>query len=161
VLLWFLGGSFVAVWYVFRDPAIDYRLVMVGAVAPEVIDGLLGGARVLHSVVTAVAVLAVVMLATIGRRPLRRRLLALPIGLFLHLVLDAAFADTRAFWWPLSGLALPDSPLPSLDRSLLVNLVLEAVGLVALVWVYRRFGLADPDRRRVFWRTGRLDRALV
>ena len=32
MLLWFAGGSFLAVWLVFRDPAIDHRLVMAAAV---------------------------------------------------------------------------------------------------------------------------------
>lgn len=160
MLLWFLGGSLVIVWSVFRDPAIDYRLVMLGALLPDLVDGPLGGARVFHSVVTAVAVLTIVMLATIGRRALRRRWLALAIGVFLHLVLDFAFSDTRAFWWPFTGLALPDSPLPSIDRGWW-SLVLDVAGLAMLVWAYRRFGLADPERRRLFVREGRFDRAIV
>ena len=32
MLLWFAGMSFLAVWVVFHDPAIDHRLVMAGAV---------------------------------------------------------------------------------------------------------------------------------
>jgi len=35
------------------------------------------------------------------------------------------------------------------------------VGLVALVWVARQFGLADPERRASFVRTGRVDRSLT
>ena len=55
MLLWFAGLSFVMVWNVFRDPAIDYRLVMVGALLPDVVDAPFGGPRVMHSVTAAVA----------------------------------------------------------------------------------------------------------
>jgi hypothetical protein len=52
--------------------------------------------------------------------------------------------------------------LPSVERGLSgLNLLLEAAGLVALVWFYRRFGLGDRVRRRQFVRTGRLDRTLA
>jgi hypothetical protein len=157
VLLWFLGGSLVIAWLVFHDPTIDYRVLMLGAVLPDVVDGLFGGARALHSVLTSVVLLAVVMLATIGRRAARRRWIFLPIGTLLHLVLDGAFALTAVFWWPLTGLAFEGEPLPSLERGLsLVTVVLEAAGLVALLWFYRRFDLGDGVRRRVFVRTGQV-----
>lgn len=161
MLLWFAGLSVVIVWSVFRDPAIDYRLVVVGALLPDIVDGITGGAGVLHSLAFSVILLVAVMLGTIGRRSLRRRLLALPIGTFLHLVLDGAFTDTTLFWWPFTGGVPGAVPLPSVDRSLVLNVGLELAGLVALVWVWRRFDLADPVRRRTFVRTGRFDRALV
>lgn len=159
MLLWFAGTSFLAVWLVFRDPAIDHRLVMAGAVLPDVVDGITGGPWVLHSVVGSVALLVVVMLATIGRRLLRRRLIALPIGTFLHLVFDGAWTDTDTFWWPFSG-SFGEGALPSIERGWL-SLVLEAVGLAVLLWAYRRFGLDDAGRRRQFVRTGRISRELV
>jgi hypothetical protein len=162
VVLWFLGGSLVITWLVFHDPAIDYRVLMLGAVLPDLVDGLFGGARVLHSVVGSVVLLVVVMLATIGRRAARRRWIFLPIGTFLHLALDGAFTVTQVFWWPFTGWSFDDEPLPSVERGLIgLNILLEAAGLVALVWFYRRFGLGDPVRRRQFVRTGRLDRALA
>jgi len=37
-----------------------------------------------------------------------------------------------------------------------VLIVEEVLGLVAAWWTWTRFGLADPARRRDFWRTGRL-----
>jgi hypothetical protein len=162
VVLWFLGGSLVITWLVFHDPAIDYRVLMLGAVLPDLVDGLFGGARVLHSVLGSVVLLVVVMLATIGRRAARRRWIFLPIGTFLHLALDGAFTVTQVFWWPFTGWSFEGEPLPSVDRGLSgVNLLLEAAGLAALVWFYRRFGLGDPARRRTFVRTGRLDRTLA
>lgn len=161
MLFWFLGGAFLIAWLVFRDPAFDYRLLLVGVLAPDVIDGVLGGARIAHSLTFSVALLAVVMLGTIGHRQLRRRLVALPIGTLLHLVLDGAFAATGVFWWPFSGIGFDGDPaLPSVERGLW-NVLLELVGIGILVWAWRRFGMSDPARRRLFLRTGRLDRDLV
>lgn len=154
MLLWFLGGSLVVAWAVFRDPALDYRLVMLGTITPDVIDGPWGGARAAHAVTASVALLIVVMLATIGRRSLRRHLLALPIGTFLHLALDGAFTDPDAFWWPFSG-GFDGARLPSVARGAW-NIPLELAGAVALAWGWQRFGLADPARRRTFVMTGRL-----
>ena len=37
----------------------------------------------------------------------------------------------------------------------------EALGILALLWAARRFGLEDAERRSVFLRTGRIDRALT
>jgi hypothetical protein len=161
VLLWFAGGALVAVWQVFKDPAIDYRLVMAGAVAPDVVDGPFGGARLLHTLAFSVALLCGVMLATRGRRGARRRLLALPIGTFLHLVLDGTWARTEVFWWPGLGLSFGDSGLPSLSRPALVLVVQEVAGAAALAWWWARFRLGEPERRRHFLRTGRLGRDLV
>ena len=36
MVLWFAGGAFLLVWLVFRSPAVDYRLVVVGALLPLV-----------------------------------------------------------------------------------------------------------------------------
>jgi hypothetical protein len=91
---------------------------------------------------------------------LRRRLLALPIGTFLHLVLDGMWADKQVFWWPVYGTSFGNRPLPSIERGWL-DLPLEVIGLVALVWAWRRFRLSEPERRRYFLATGRLGRDLV
>lgn len=160
MLLWFLGGSFLVVWLVFRDPAIDHRLVMAGAILPDVVDAPTGGTGVAHTVLASVVLLFGTMLATRGRRLLRRQLLAVPIGTFLHLVLDGAWTDTETFWWPAFGAELGGGALPSVERGL-GNLVLEVAGLAALVWLHRRFRLGEPERRRHFLRTGRLGRDLA
>lgn len=160
MILWFAGMSFLAVWLVFRDPAIDHRLVIVGALLPDAVDGVTGGAWVLHSVVGSVALLVTTMLATVGRRLLRRQLLALPIGTFLHLVLDGAWTNTDVFWWPFRGTGFGNAPVPSFERGWF-NVVLEIAGAAVLVWAYRRFRLFEPARRSVFLRDGRLGRDLV
>ncbi|MGI8793674.1 MAG: hypothetical protein ACR2H3_10935 [Acidimicrobiales bacterium] len=160
MILWFAGAAFVAVWAVFRDTAIDYRLIMAGALLPDLIDVGFGGARVAHTLAASATLLAAVMVATRGRRALRRRLLALPIGTFLHLVFDAMWTRTATFWWPAFGVAFENDRLPSLDRLGPVVVAQEFLGLVALVWVWQRFRLREPERRALFVRTGRLGRDL-
>jgi hypothetical protein len=154
VLLWFVGTAVITVWYVFRDPRFDYRLLIVGSLLPE-LDALAGGMRWMHSLAFSVALLAVVMLASVGRKPRRKLLLGLAIGTFLHLVFDGAWATTEVFWWPFTGASIGDEPLPSVQRGWW-NVPLEAIGLAILTWVWRRAELSLPSRRRAVARTGRL-----
>ena len=161
MFLWFavlaVGGTFV----VFRDAAIDYRLVAAGALLPDALDGLVRrGVGPFHSLVTTVAVLAAVMLSTIGNRGVRRRILAVPIGLFAHLVLDATWARTKVFWWPIASTRFRGR-IPFLDRPAVVLVMQELIGVGVGVWLWQRFGLSDPARRQKFIRSGRLDRSVV
>lgn len=158
MLIWFATLSIVLTWAVFQSPAIDYRLVALGAVLPVVEVPF--GAGPLHSLFAPTLVLAVVMLVTQRRRLVRRRWLGLPIGMYLHLVLDLAFTRTQTFWWPFLGLEFSDGPAPELDRGV-VSILMELVGIAVGVWAYGRFGLDDPDRRSRFLRTGQLDRAVM
>ena len=157
MILWFAGVSFVFVWWVFRSPALDYRLVMLGSVLP-VGEAVLGGPRVLHTLVAVVALLGVVMLATQKRRLVRRRWIGIPIGMLMHLALDGIWARAGVFWWPFLGADFGAGGLPELGHSLAVTIMFELAGLACLVWAYRAFGFADPATRRRFVRTGHLDR---
>ncbi len=157
MLLWYVATALAGVWAVFDSPALDYRFVMVGAVLP-VGEVVLGRPGPLHSLVTAVAVLALVMAATQGRRLLRRRLLGIPIGLLAHLVFSGSWADTDAFWWPLTGIGLSDARPPELARGAL-SVLLELAGIGLGLWWIRRVGLDDRAARAEFRRTGRLPRA--
>lgn len=154
VFVWFVVASVLAVAIVFQSPAIDYRTVIVGALLPWV-EVVFGGPKFLHSVVGAVGVLCVVMLATRNRRLIRRRLLGIPIGLFCHLVLDGSFTRTETFWWPLAGTEFASGQLPELSH-LGVSLVLEVVGVALAFWAWRLFGLGDLATRRRFIEDGRL-----
>ena len=160
VFFWFLGTAIASVWFVFRDPRFDYRLLCVGALLPDVIDPWFGGARAFHSVTVSIAVLLVVVVASAGRKPWRKRALAIPIGMMLHLVFDGAFSNTKVFWWPIGGLHFTDDPLPSVARGWF-NIPLELIGIGLLIWVWRTFGLRSKTRRDRFLRTGRLDPGVV
>lgn len=161
MFFWFIATSIWSVWFVFRDPKFDYRLLAIAALTPDLVDGLLQAFGLahgaMHSVVTSIAVLFAIMIATAGRRPSRQRLLAIPIGLFIHLIFDGAFSATKTFWWPLTGIALGDKSLPSVERGIL-NLPLELLGFVACVIAWRYFVLADKTRRTKFLKTGSLQR---
>ena len=159
MFFWYIATAVFAVGWVFRDPRFDYRLLIVGSVLP-LIDGLFGGARALYSVVTAIAVLVAVMLATIGRRSLRKVLLGLPIGMILHLVFSAAWDDTDVFWWPLTGWSIDgDPPLPVVAHGWW-SVALEVVGMVGCIALWRHNGLSSAERRREFLHTGQLDVAV-
>jgi hypothetical protein len=160
VILWPVGVALGLVWLVFRDPAFDYRVVVVGALLPDVVDAPFGGARLAHTLLGSVTVLVVVMLATRGRRHLRRSLLALPIGMFAHLVADGMWARTTTFWWPFFGRSLTGR-LPALDHGLAVLILEELVGAVLVGWCWHRFGLSDRKVRATFLRTGHLPRNVL
>ena len=161
MFFWFIATSIWSVWFVFRDPKFDYRLLAIAALTPDLVDGLLQAFGLahgaMHSVVTSIAVLFAIMIATAGRRPSRQRLLAIPIGLFMHLIFDGAFSATKTFWWPFTGIALVDKPIPSVERGIL-NLPLELLGFVACIIAWRYFALSDKTRRTKFLITGELNR---
>ncbi len=99
--------------------------------------------------------LAVIVLATNRRSPVRRHLLALVFGTFMHLVLDGAFADNKVFWWPFFGWSFGGARLPSIARGW-TDLLLELIGAAILVWAWRRFRLDLKPRRRQLVREGTL-----
>ena len=80
--------------------------------------------------------------------------------MLLHLVLDGAWADTEAFWWPVLGVEWSTAELPELGRGAF-NVVLELIGAATCWWLYRRFRLDEPERRADFLRTGRVGRDIV
>lgn len=156
MFFWFVGVGWLLVVVVFQSPALDFRVVMLGSVVP-LLDGLTGGPWVLHTLLASVAGLAIVMLLTQRRRLVRRRWLGLPIGMFVHLVLDGAWANTHVFWWPAFGASFGPDRLPELDRGA-VSLLMEVIGVAALAYGWRRFGLDEPGARQRFLRTGQLPR---
>ena len=155
MFFWFLGTAAVTVWFVFRDDRFDYRVLALGALAPDIIDIPTGGAWIMHSVVTSVCVLAVVMIVTKRGSLHRRRWLALPIGMFLHLVFDGVFNNTSLFWWPITGVDIGDVDVPSLAR-MQWNVLLEIVGVVLLIWLWKKNSLATKRVRQHFISTGQL-----
>jgi len=158
VLLWFAVAAPFLVAEIFRSPMVDYRLVALGALLP-VIEALIGGAFVLHTLAAPVVLMAAIMAATTGRRLLRRRLLGIPIGLFFHLVLDGTWASTALFWWPVFGWSFAGLEVPeATGLGFRILLEVAAVGLAAFAW--RRYGLADPAARARLLRSGHLPAAV-
>lgn len=158
MLIWFAAGSVAIVWTIFRSPAVDYRVVALGSVLALV--ELPFGVGPFQTLALSVVALGVTMAATVGRRLARRRWLGIPIGMFLHLVLDASWSNQSVFWWPFGGWSFPDDPAPVLDRGIW-SVLLELAGCMIALWLWGEFGLDDADRRRRLVRTGQLDRDLM
>lgn len=155
MILWHLGATVLIVRYVFRDPDMDLRWVLAGSILPDVIDkpiasvffhGTFGTHRIFaHSIVFPMVGFAIVLIATKRGTALRRGLIGLVIGVFIHLLLDAAWATPEAFWWPFFGLEFPrvlDSDLVALLGRMLADPLVwagEALGAAYLVLLWRRY----------------------
>lgn len=171
MIFWHLGMTVLIVRYVYRDPAMDLRWVLAGSILPDVIDKPLGSIlfhdtfqthRLFsHSVLFPILGLLVVILVTERGSSIRKNLIALVIGCLVHLVLDAAWADPEAFWWPLFGFEFPhvaESAFLELLGSMLTNPWVwagEALGLAYLGWLWRRH-LRGEGALRAFARDGRI-----
>lgn len=155
MLVWFLALSFLLVLVVFDSPQIDYRLVMLGSVVPW-LDFVWGDPWPLHSVLFAVALMVLVMLAGWGRRLVQRRWIGLAIGVFMHLVLSGTWRAKELFWWPVFGSAGPDGG-PS-TPGIAVAVALEVLGLAAAWVLWQRAGFGEARRRKLFFDTGHIDR---
>ncbi len=156
MFFWFVIMAPVLVAEIFKSPMVDYRLVALGAAIP-LVEVAIGHAFVLHTLLCSVLVLTLVMLGTIGRRLLRRRLLGIPIGMFFHLALDGGWNSAELFWWPAFGLSLADQPVPE-TTSIGWRLLLEVVAIGVAVVAIRRYELDKPDNRSRLLRTGHLSR---
>lgn len=154
VFFWFVIVAPFLVAEIFKSPMVDYRLVAVGAALP-LLELVIGHASVLHTLIGPVAVLTVVMLATIGRRLVRRRLLGIPIGLLFHLALDGSWNSAHLFWWPMFGFSLDAEPVPE-TTGIGWRLLLEAVAIGIGVMAYRRYELDKPENRTRLLKTGHL-----
>jgi hypothetical protein len=154
MLLWYTAISILIVATVFRSAGLDYRLVALGALLPLLIDLAVGHRALGHTLVFAVGLFVVVMVATAGRsRLLRRRLLCLPIGVFVALVLSGAFTQDQVFLWPFLGASFGGYGLLPVWWVVLIE---ELVGLVGWWWIVGQFDLYLPGPRDDFVRTGRL-----
>ena len=154
MFFWYIGPSIIAVYEIFRSRGLDYRLIALGSLLPLLVDIPIGHFGPGHSIVVAVAVLAAVMIGTIGRsRLLRRRLVCIPIGWFCALVLSGAFLHDQAFLWPLLG---NDSGTVGLLPPPTLLVLGEAAGIAIIGWSSGRFGLNRPGPRAEFVRSGRL-----
>jgi hypothetical protein len=158
MFFFFVAAAVLAVLFVFDSPAIDYRFVALGGVLP-LAEALTGRPLFLHTLLGSVALMALVMAVTVGRRIVRRRLLGIPIGTFVFLVAAGTWTRRDLFWWPVGGLdGIAERPLPEFDRAPVVLVLLELAGVAGLVWLVRRFDLTRPEHRDELRRTGRLPR---
>ena len=157
---WFAACGVVTVALVFGSSGVDYRVVALGSVLPMA-ENVSGSPWVLHTLAGSVVLLVVVMALTAGRgrRLRRRRWIGLPIGTLVFLAASGGWSRTGLFWWPLGGSGGVGHGIPpEYDRPVLLLIAFELIGIAALAWTARRFGLSDPERRHAFLTTGRLTR---
>jgi membrane-bound metal-dependent hydrolase YbcI (DUF457 family) len=170
MILWHVGITTAAVRYVFRDPAMDLRWVMVGSLLPDVIDKPIGSVffhqffeahrLFAHALVFPIIMLLGVLVVT-RRGTGRKAWMGIVIGTLFHLVLDGAWSQPEAFWWPFFGWGFPiqaDSAIGALVTATLTDPWIwagEALGLayLGLLW---RSRLATPAERQIFLHSGRI-----
>jgi membrane-bound metal-dependent hydrolase YbcI (DUF457 family) len=117
VILWHLGGTVLIARYVFKDAAMDLRWLMFGALLPDLIDkpiasiifhDTFGTHRAFgHALVFPVVLMTGVMIATRRGAAARKAAIAVVIGVFVHLILDAVWLSPDGFLWPLFGFEFP------------------------------------------------------
>lgn len=168
MLLWHAGIAAAIVYVTLGRARIDYRFILLGAIAPDIVDGALSlmafpewqGRGIAHSVAAVVVIAVVVVVGLRGQR--RLSWFGLPVGWLLHLVADGAWNEPETFLWPLFGSAIAGGTEPyswDLVTDPLGHLGTwggELVGVALLAWFVVAFDLADPVRRRRFLHDGRL-----
>lgn len=169
MIAWQAGATLFLFRWIFRDPRVDVRFLVAGALIPDAIDIVLGtvvlglstGEAWAHSLLAPTMVTAAILLTTRrGRR--RRAWMALAVGMYLHLLIDGMWATTEVFLWPLFG-PIPHGTGPywqgALDRALADpwRWVREIAGIAYLAWLWAASGLGSQDRRRRLLRTGILE----
>jgi hypothetical protein len=163
-----LGAAYLIERAVSGDgsPLWDYRLVLVAALIPDIIDkplslaGVVAGRAVGHSLLLLLP-LALALVWLVGRGRLSPAILAVPFGMGVHLILDQIWGTPDAMLWPLLGIPGPE-PFWTLEQ-FLGALVTEPyiyggeiLGSAVIVAVVVKHRLYVPERLRSFLRSGAL-----
>lgn len=170
MILWHIGMTMLILWFVMRgNPRVDYRIVAVASLLPDLIDKPLGrvilrsryenGRLYAHTLLCNLALFCL-LFAMRGRA--KRTFVLIPISSLLHLAEDGVWSNPSTFWWPLFGTAFPRLPM---SGGLLAFLSptryggaiwQEAAGLAILLWLFASHGMLSRDGLRAFLRTGML-----
>jgi hypothetical protein len=146
LILWHVAGSIFLFRWIFRDPRVDLRLLILGAVLPDLVD-LAGGVflgqpqrqRWGHALVVPAAA-TVLILVTNRRGRRRRQLMTVVVAWLFHLVLDGVWLREQTFLWPFFGTEFaPWPPGTAWSRALSDpwRFVKEAAGILYLVVLWR------------------------
>lgn len=171
MLFWHLGVTAAVIFFTLGRRRIDYRVVLLGAVLPDIIDKPIGrlffedtfqNSRLFgHTLLLTVVLLLGFQLTLRGKTA--RRWFILPIAMLLHLVLDGMWNHPITFFWPLFGPEFPKMPasnywLDVLLRPLQHPVVAaqELIGLIVLLYLGWAYQLHERAPRREFLRTGTL-----
>ena len=146
MILWQVAGTIFLFRWIFRDPRVDLRLLILGALLPDVID-FLGGVflgdpfrqRWGHGLI-APAVTAIFILVSTRRGSRRRQLMTVIVAWLFHLVLDGVWVREQTLLWPLFGgefAPWPRGTAWSRAWSDPWRFLKEGIGLVYLVFLWR------------------------
>ncbi len=151
-------------------PALDYRLLLVGSVLPDIIDKPLGMWLLLESLssgrIFGHTLLFAGLLVGVGMylylRHRRVGALSLALGTVAHLILDKMWRTPTTFLWPLYGWGFPKDDIegwmPGMFESLLTEstaYVPEIIGAALLTLFLGR--IIWYRRLTCFLRNGRAD----
>lgn len=168
MLFWHLGMT-AAIVFLTLGRRIDYRVVLLGAILPDLIDKPIGriffeerfesGRLFGHSLLFVVVLILAIQVGLRGASA--RRWFILPVGAGIHLGLDAMWNHPVTLFWPLFTTRFPRFPVENywlevLSRPDIGSAVMEVVGLGLLLYLAYAFELERPGPRREFLRTGRL-----
>jgi inner membrane protein len=171
MILWHLGVTAAVIFLTLGRRGIDYRMVMFGALLPDLIDKPIGrvffadqfenGRIFAHTLLFSTVLLLGIQLFLRGRTA--RRWFIVPIAAVIHQVLDGMWNEPVTFFWPLFTTRFPRDPvgdywLRVLMRPLEEPIVLlqEVIGLALLLYIASAYRLWERDRRTQFIRTGYL-----
>ncbi len=171
MLFWHLGMTAAIIFVTLGWRRIDYRVVLLGAILPDLIDKSIGrvlfqgrfqsGHLFAHTLAFSVVLLLVIQLMLRGASA--RRWFILAIAALLHLGLDAMWTEPIVLFWPAFGTQFPAEPaaqywLEALRRPFQVPSegIKELVGLVLLAYLGYGFDLHKREALREFLRTGHL-----
>ena len=169
MLFWHLGLAALITYVSLGRSRIDYRYVLVGAILPDVVDGILGifffegpsGRWIAHTLIAVLAVFFVIVAGFRGKR--RLAVFGLGVGWLLHLVGDGMWQAPRTFLWPAYGTTFAARPPEPYSWDLFADPLAhlwtwagELAGILILLWFFVAFRLREKDRREQFLKDGLL-----
>lgn len=171
MIFWHLGVTAALILVTMGVRRIDYRVVLLGALLPDLVDKLLGrvlfadelqtGRLVGHTLLFVVVLLLGIQIGLRGQAA--RRWFILPIAALIHLALDGMWNDPLVLFWPLFSTTFPVDLIDGFWLEALLRpfteprvAIMELVGLGLLLFIARAFGLQERARLKEFLRTGRL-----
>ena len=160
-----LGISLGLAWLVFfrfRE-RVDFRLVLLGGILPDLIDKPLGAVLGLEARLWAHTLLFLAILTLLSRLPTLRALQWVAFGDAVHLLVDLMWEQPNVALWPAFGWGFPPGTqsLAGYFQILLTNPYVqfgEIVGAAILVAAALHYGMTSWTRLKAFLSDGRLVR---
>lgn len=170
MLFWHVGVTAMVILITLGRRRIDYRVVLLGAILPDLIDKPIG--RILfeerfetsrlygHTLAFAVLLL---LIAALSSGEFKTRWFVLPVAVVIHLGLDSMWNDPITLFWPAFGTRFPPDPVRNYWLAVLIRplehpleAVKELVGLACALYIAIGYRLNERGPRRDFLRTGLL-----